>query len=258
MSTSTLLLREKTAGIAADQHPLILSICLHLLPGAIVTLFYILFVPPLLAIGINNLITLNLLALLVLAPIELGILYWAGLLKNGKWSLQEVVLYREKLPAWQWIGLSLATLVWIGLVSKLLTPFFDPLLQHTLFGWVPAWFPLDTHFAAMPRQALIITLAISLVCTSWIGPVVEEMYFRGFLLPRLSRYHMWAPVLNAVLFTLYHFFTPWALVERILMVIPMAWLVQKKRSIYITITAHLLLNTLAILPALIGAVLKAG
>jgi hypothetical protein len=40
------------------------------------------------------------------------------------------------------------------------------------------------------------------------------------------------------------------------MVIPMAWLVQKKRNIFITIIAHLLLNTLGILPMLIKTILK--
>jgi membrane protease YdiL (CAAX protease family) len=86
--------------------------------------------------------------------------------------------------------------------------------------------------------------------------VVEELYFRGFLLPRLSRFGLWAPVINGVLFTLYHFFSPWAFVERVIMVIPMAWLVQRKRNIYITIIAHLLLNTLGILPVLITTLVK--
>ena len=31
-------------------------------------------------------------------------------------------------------------------------------------------------------------------------PVVEELYFRGFLLPRLSRLGIWAPILEMALF----------------------------------------------------------
>ena len=242
--------------LVANQHPLALSILLHLLPGAIVTVFYVFLVPILLRWGINNLITLNLLAVVVLAPIELGILYRAGLLKNGKLSLQGVVLYREKLPLWQLLGFALIVLVISGLAFKLLAPIFDPLIQNTLFGWVPAWFPLISSFNTMPKQELMITLVLSLVCTSWFAPVVEELYFRGYLLPRLSRYGNWSPVLNGVLFTLYHFFTPWAFVERVVAVIPMAWLVQKKHNIYITIIAHLLLNTVGILPVLIPLILK--
>jgi membrane protease YdiL (CAAX protease family) len=244
------------APLTADQHSLPLSILLHLLPGGVVTLGYILLVPPALRWGINNLITLNILVIAVLVPIELGILYKAGINKNGRLSLQGVVLNRERLTAWQLIVLVVIMFLWMGLVQTFLTPFFDPLLQKVLFGWVPAWFPLDTNFTAMPRQSLILTLVISLVSTSWVAPVVEELYFRGYLLPRLSRLGVWAPVLNGVLFTLYHFFTPWAFVERVVMVIPMAWLVQKKKNLYISIICHLLVNTVGILPALILTLLK--
>jgi membrane protease YdiL (CAAX protease family) len=45
--------------------------------------------------------------------------------------------------------------------------------------------------------------------------VVEEMYFRGYLLPRISRLGAWAPLVNTVLFSLYHLFTPWLNVGRI-------------------------------------------
>ena len=126
-----------SSAIVADQHPLSLSILLHLVPGAIITLIYVLLVPPLLQMGINNLITFSLLAVLVLVPIELGILYRAGLLKNGKLALAGIVLNRERLPLWQLIVLAFVTLVWIALISELLTPVFDPLLQKALFSWVP-------------------------------------------------------------------------------------------------------------------------
>ena len=45
--------------------------------------------------------------------------------------------------------------------------------------------------------------------------MVEEMYFHGYLLPRISRLGAWAPLVNTVLFSLYHFFTPWLNVGRI-------------------------------------------
>ena len=45
--------------------------------------------------------------------------------------------------------------------------------------------------------------------------MVEELYFRGYLLPRISRLGAWAPLVNTVLFSLYHLFTPWLSVGRI-------------------------------------------
>ena len=245
--------KEVSGYLIADQHTVPFSIFLHLLPGALVTLGYVLLVPPLLRLGISNFITLNLLAVVVLVPVEMGILYRAGVLKNGSFSLRGIVCYREKISIPQLIGFALLIFVWSALISLVVTPIADTLIINSLFSWLPGWFFLDTNFAALSRPTLILTLSLSLICTSWIAPVVEELYFRGYLLPRLSRFGNWAPLINGVLFTLYHFFTPWAFVERVLMVVPGAWIVQKKGNIYILMIAHLLLNTLGILPLLIAA-----
>ena len=62
------------------------------------------------------------------------------------------MLSREKLPAWQLAALALVMVVWLAAMSLVLTPIFDQLLKRTLFGWIPAWFILETNFAAMPPQ----------------------------------------------------------------------------------------------------------
>jgi hypothetical protein len=40
-----------------------------------------------------------------------------------------------------------------------------------------------------------------------LGPVTEELYLRGYLLPRLYRFGIWAPLINISLFSLYHYLT---------------------------------------------------
>ena len=40
-------------------------------------------------------------------------------------------------------------------------------------------------------------------------PIVEELYFRGYLLPRLSRFEEGAVAGDVKLFTVYHFWQPW-------------------------------------------------
>jgi len=42
-----------------------------------------------------------------------------------------------------------------------------------------------------------------------LGPLVEELYFRGYLLPRLHRFGIWAPLINISLFAAYHLWKPW-------------------------------------------------
>ena len=80
-----------------------------------------------------------------------------------------------------------------------------------------------------------------------LGPVVEELYFRGYLLPRLERFGRWAPLLNVVLFSLYHFWTPWQFFSRIVVLVPMVYAVWWKRNIYLGIITHSVLNIIGLL-----------
>ena len=74
------------------------------------------------------------------------------------------------------------------------------------------------------------------------GPILEEVYFRGYLLPRISRFGAWAPLINTVLFSIYHFFTPWQNIGRIIGLLPMIYATWWKRSIYVSMGAHVLGN----------------
>ena len=75
-------------------------------------------------------------------------------------------------------------------------------------------------------------------------PIVEELYFRGYLLPRMARWGNWAPLINVVLFSLYHFWLPWETLNRIITLLPIVFVVQWKRNIYLSILVHCLLNTI--------------
>lgn len=89
------------------------------------------------------------------------------------------------------------------------------------------------------------------------GPVVEEMYFRGYLLPRISRLGAWAPLVNTVFFSPYHFFTPWLNVGRIIGLLPMVYAAWWKRSIYVSMAVHVLGNVISML-LLLAVLLGAG
>jgi membrane protease YdiL (CAAX protease family) len=51
-------------------------------------------------------------------------------------------------------------------------------------------------------------------------------------------------VINAVLFALYHMWTPWLAIGRILGVLPLILVVQWKRNLYVGMAAHVMANTL--------------
>jgi membrane protease YdiL (CAAX protease family) len=112
---------------------------------------------------------------------------------------------------------------------------------------------MSEDFAQYSAAALLITWVVGLLVNGMAGPVVEELYFRGYLLPRIERLGAWAPVFNMVLFSLYHFFTPWANVGRIVALLPMVTATWWKRNIYLGVAVHVLWNIggmLLLLPAM--------
>jgi len=58
----------------------------------------------------------------------------------------------------------------------------------------------------------------------------------------MNKLGIWAPFINGVLFSVYHFFTPWENITRILAMTPYLYAVWYKKNIVIGIVVHLSLN----------------
>jgi hypothetical protein len=101
---------------------------------------------------------------------------------------------------------------------------------------------------------VVVFFVVAFTLNGIVGPVVEELYFRGHLLPRIDRLGRWAPVLNAVLFSVYHFWTPWQNLGRILGLLPWVYAVWWTRSVYLSIIVHVAVNMTSVL-LLLAAVL---
>jgi membrane protease YdiL (CAAX protease family) len=117
----------------------------------------------------------------------------------------------------------------------------DKFFIDRFFTWVPNWFFLSGPTSQLDQyshSALLATAILGLALNAIAGPVVEELYFRGYLLPRLSRLKGWAPVCNILLFSLYHLFTPWENLIRIFAITPMIYAVWWKKNINIGIIVH--------------------
>lgn len=84
------------------------------------------------------------------------------------------------------------------------------------------------------------------------GPIVEELYFRGYLLPRIAYLKGFAPLINALLFALYHFWQPYALFTVTLFALPLAYAVWWKRNVYLPIIVHCLTNLIMFIVPLAG------
>lgn len=231
---------------SVEQHSLVQSIALHLLPGVLILLFYIVTAPLAEKLGFPSGTALFVAIGAVLIPFELGYLLYQGKKRNGTLSLKGIVLFREPMPWWQYIVLGLPLIFWSGFIFVVVAPPLDKVIIDSLFSWVPDWFFLFgsmDQLAQYSRSALVITAILNLVLNGIAGPVVEELYFRGYLLPRLSRLKGWAALMSVLLFSLYHFFTPWQNVIRIIALIPMVYAVWWKRNIYLGMIVHCVGNT---------------
>ena len=125
----------------------------------------------------------------------------------------------------------------------------EPAVIDGAFGWLPDWFvrPIDVdRLTDFSRDAWLVTLTAYLVLNGIIGPIVEELYFRGYLLPRMEWMGRWAPLVNVSLFSLYHFWSPWQIVGRILGFGPTVYAVRWKENVYLGMVVHCTLNTLGV------------
>lgn len=227
------------------EHSAPRSLALHLVPGALATLAYVILSPALIARGYPALFTLLLATLGVLIPIELGILLHQARRANGQYSMAGVVMNREPVSRRDYLVWPLGLALW-GLFSSALASPLDTLLRERAFAWLPSWFFVSSlaEFSAYSHGVRVATFVLGLVVGGIIGPIVEELYFRGYLLPRLSRFGRWAPLLHATLFSLYHFWTPWQNPSRLLLSAAMSYLTWWKRNLYLAMVAHCALNAI--------------
>lgn len=235
------------------QHSLLYSIGLHLLPGVLILLFALIIGPIVSRAGLPLLLVPSLWVLFVLIPFELGYLLYQGKKRNGNLSLRGIVLYREPLPVKFYVLLIPPLLVWGVLAFLLISAPIEPYLIKTLFAWMPNWFfTLFTIGKGGTHSSTLLLITVLLyMLTNPAAAFVEELYFRGFLLPRIAYTKGWAPLINTVLFSLQHLFSPWQNLGRILAFLPIAYTVSWKKNIYVSIIIHCTLDFVSALSLLL-------
>jgi len=80
--------------------------------------------------------------------------------------------------------------------------------------------------------------------TLMLNILTEELYFRAWMLPKLSRYGSWGWIMNGVFFALYHTFQIWLLPTLFVASLFFAFIFYKSKSIWPPLTAHLIGNFL--------------
>ena len=234
------------ASIDKQRHKFSGSLVLHLLPGLLILLFYTIGAKLSKSLGLPTLFFLYLAIAVVMIPFELGYMLYIGKKETGRVTLSGIVSYREAMPWWQYVLLILPMLVWAFILLSFIAKPVDGFVFRHFFEWLPRWFRLDPGNADTYSKTVLLLLWGFYFVSNISGAFVEELYFRGFLLPRISHLGFWAPLINTVLFSVYHFFTPSENISRILALLPMVYIVWWKSNIKIGIMLHCVGNAVGL------------
>jgi membrane protease YdiL (CAAX protease family) len=243
-TTRTISSIQPARGVPAApaQHTLAQSILLHLLPGVLIAVVFFGAAPLARQWQLPPFIAQCFADLVVLAPSVLGFLAYQGYRINGRLSLDGVVLYRDRLPWWQFARLVPVILVAAGGLTVLLAPLGAGIFAR-YFAWLPDVFLTATDLHGYSQSTLIGSYLVFVLMIVVTAPILEELYFRGYLLPRMARFGIWAPVIHSVLFAVYHVWSPWLAIGRAFSVLLLVVVVQWKRNIYLGMAAHMLGNS---------------
>jgi hypothetical protein len=148
--------------------------------------------------------------------------------------------WRAPLPAWQYIAIGVPLAIIGLLVMGALTPTVGEAIRDGLFAWVPAWAVPDMtadprHWSRPVRIALAV---LGLFGATLAGGVTQELYARGFLLPRTEHAGRMAPLFNAAAFAVLHLASPWSWPVFFLVALPWAYAVWWRRSIGLGLAGH--------------------
>lgn len=207
--------------------------------------------------AIPSLLLFFLLAVVILFPFEVLVVLNASKKEYGKFSLKSAFKCHNKMSPWKIFIFGALLFGFAGIMSITIAP-----LENNLFA------PLFSKFAQlMPeyfnwnnieqlkqysKEVLFVTCAGYFICNVIIGPIIEELFFRGYLTSKISKLGAFAPLIITVLFSLYHFWLPFNNLFRMCAFFPAAWVAWKKKNIYISIVFHCLCNLLSTVSLIIS------
>jgi CAAX amino terminal protease family. len=177
-----------------------------------------------------------------IVPVQIGYLLFAAKKKTNTFNILKLIPFRDKAKIVEYLLFVVIMIAWALGIDKALAP-FEHGLRDSLFAFIPDDFAMrNLDFSAIPKNMLIFASCFAIFSNGIVAPITEELYFRGYLLPRINVSPFVAVVINAVLFSTYHFFSPWYFLSRILMMIPLYYWVMKRKNIRFSILAHVIAN----------------
>jgi len=124
---------------------------------------------------------------------------------------------------------------------------------------VPDYFPFFLNPAIDPINGdpSALTPGFILQGAYWLIPLIlltlllniltEELYFRAWLLPKMSKYGKASWFINGLLFASYHSFQIWLFPQILPISIFMAYVVYKSKSIWPAFAIHMAVNSMTLI-----------
>lgn len=221
-----------------------LLIVLHLLPGLINAAFFFVLSHAFIQYGYTGYLALLISIPFCLAPIELGVmLFWSSRF-TGRRAVMEAVVYRRQGTAAEYMLLSPLLFICWGLLAISMAPIYQYVETH-LSIFLPSWTTQEALIRGLigvSQTQRSITLGLGVILSGFFAPIVEELYFRGFLLPRMEHWGWMAPVVNSLLFGIYHFYFPGNVPGIFIAWLPISYVVMRTKDWRIGGVVHSLIN----------------
>ena len=160
-----------------------------------------------------------------------------------------VVRYREPLSSLGFVKTS-------GIKPYLFAVSMWLIGLSVLLFWVQAlvWFGVDSLVPPDTAQKALDeaggSIIVTIVLVGILGPIAEEIFFRGYVLPGLVKKFGvgWSLLISSLVFGLFHI-DPGAIVPTFALGLALGWVYLKTGSIWPAMFAHGLHNTVAVLIA---------
>ena len=234
---------------------------LQVAPGAANLLVFI----PLAAwfgrLGLPSLLALAITLLVAEVPLSWILMARITREESGRaFRFEDAFPWRARMPGWQYLAIGLPLIIFGMVMIGGVTPAISLALRDAAGLDVPAWFLLEPDpamFTQLPQAVLLTLWLMTLLSFAVVGGVTQELYARGFLLPRTAHWGWSAPFFNALLFAVLHLNAPWSWPGFFLLSLPWALLAFWKRSVWISLVGHvgmLLMQSLLMATLVFGLV----
>lgn len=160
----------------------------------------------------------------------------------------------KKVSKKQWLQ-CLGIMIVGLLLAQAVSPFINDFIELTglnIPNYMPFWLdpsinPMETdmeilspNYPLKNNYALVLVMAVTLI----LNILVEEIYFRAWLLPKMQSLGKWSWVANGLLFALYHTFQLWLFPMLVIVSLSITLTVYLSKSILPALTMHFIANFL--------------